>query len=239
MIRRLVPFAALLALPILGCDALDFPPLLEPTTPSPAATIQLQYVHGDSLRGDLAVTLRSWLPHGSTAAVTLDGRPIARLQSPEMEARFGESWALGPDRMDGLPQVLGLPGPGDALILLELPALLRTGSAVVCVTDADPLLSTSAVALSGGSVTGWTLQLTSRDATLVIQGNGSPPEPLRVPRELLGSMAESWSALLVTFLHVEPDFADSPDTRGLVYGRLIVEWTLVGRGLGARCPSPP
>ncbi|MBW3554740.1 MAG: hypothetical protein KY466_14600 [Gemmatimonadetes bacterium] len=232
MTRSLGPFAALLSFAILACDAVDFPPLVGPRTGPPSATIFVQYVHDDSLEGNLLVILDSWIPQDSTAEVTLDGQPVQGTQGPDLEWFFGESWTLGPGKLDGLPQVLGVPGFSDDVILVELPALVRDGSAVVCVADSDPLLPTSSIALPRGSGTSWRLQLTSSDAGLMIQGSGSPPEPLRLPRELLGSMAESWNAILHASVSTQPDFGDSPATLSAV---LMVEWTLVGSG--SSCPA--
>lgn len=246
--RLAVRLAALLALPILACDAVDFPLLVGPTPPEPAAAIHLRYVQTDSLRGELVVRLTSWLPEGSTAAVTLDGRTIPRADAPGPEAFFGDSWTVPPAGLEDLPQVLGIPGVGgEEGFLIPLPAVLRDASSVVCVAEDDPLLPLVQVAVPSGSLHSWSLHLDSKAHAVILQGRGAPPEPLRVPREMLGTMAAPWRAALATSVHVLlGGDEDLPGHGGAVTNspvslsaNLIIEWALIGAGSGhSACPGP-
>lgn len=246
--RRAARLAALLALPTLACDAVDFPLLVDPTPPEPAAAIHLRYVQTDSLRGELVVRLRSWLPEGSAAEVTLDGRTIPREERPGPEAFFGDSWTVPPARLEDLPQVLGMPRVGgEEVFLIPLPAVLRDASSIVCVDEGDPLLPLVQVAVPSGSLHSWSLQLDSNTDAVILQGRGAPPEPLRVPREMLGTMAAPWRAVLAISVHVLlVGDQDLPGHAGAVTNspvslsaNLIVEWALIGAGSGhSACPAP-
>lgn len=233
--RRLAGIVAFAALPFLGCDAVDFPLLTEPLPEQGVAAIQIRYVHSDSLRGDLAVFLRSWLAPGSNAEVLLDGRPVPRVQAPAPDASFQDTWTLAPGAFEALPQIVAMPDLAEEIMLIPLPVLLREGSAVVCVGDQDPTLHFAEIALPPSASISWRVHLGGSDGGLVIQGQGFPPEPLRLPRELVGSMVESRSASLFTSVRTQ---AEVEDAVLVVSADLHVHWMLVEEGSGhPACPA--
>lgn len=234
MTRRLAGLVALVALPFPGCDAVDFPLLTEPAPEPGVAAIQVRYAHGDSLRGNLAVFLRSWLAPGSNAEVLLDGRPVPRVQAPAPDASFQDAWTLAPAAFGSLPQTVAIPGLAEEIMLIPLPVLVREGSAVVCVGDQDPILRYSEIALPQSAPSSWRVQL-GGNGGLVIQGQGLPPEPLRLPRELLGGMAEPRTVELHVSVHTHTELEEAIL---VLSAALLVDWTLIAGEAGdPPCPE--
>ena len=228
--------AALLLMPIPGCDAVDFPPLVEPPPQPSVGVLHLHYVHGDSLRGDLQLYLRSWLAPGSAAEVLLDGRPVARVEGQAAtDAWFEEAWTLPPDSLHALPQIMTIPDLAEELVPIPLPVLVREGSAVVCVGDEDPVFPVLEIAIPSTASSFWRFQLPGSDDHVVIQGQGPPPNALRIPRELLGPMPERRTADLYTSARTETEVGDA---MFLLSADLTVQWTLVGNASGdPACPG--
>ena len=236
MIRLRAPAAALLATLALGCDALEYPPIVEPMPGPPAAGIHVRYEQQDSLRGRLDVVLAAWpLPPDAQSVVSLDGHPVPRLEAFEDESRFGHSWTLEAGGVADLPQAVAISGPGNGTLRFDLPVLIREGTGVVCVGEADPLLPYSGIAAPTDSIRGWALDIGAGAQRVVIHGTGPPPDPLAVPRALLGALDQPGSAIFSADLYSMAAIAEATVR---LSARLAVRWTLVAAGAGhPACPG--